>query len=131
MPPAPEPAPPLVALRDVVREINKSSNNLASRHLMLSLAPGFPARAATMAAAQERVRGWLQRQGFAADDLVIDNGLAPYDIVPLLPILAAAGAVVTGLDGELPLDGGFALAAATPELHARAMAILRPAFTTG
>jgi len=61
-------------------------------------------------------------------DLVIDNGLAPYDIVPLLPILAAAGAVVTGLDGELPLDGGFALAAATPELHAAAMAILRPGF---
>ncbi len=61
-------------------------------------------------------------------DLVIDNGLAAYDIVPLLPILAAAGAVVTGLDGELPLEGGFALAAATPGLHAKAMAILRPGF---
>lgn len=61
-------------------------------------------------------------------DLVIDNGLAPYDIVPLLPILAAAGAVVTGLDGELPLEGGFALASATPELHEKAMAILRPGF---
>lgn len=57
-------------------------------------------------------------------DLVIDNGLAPYDIVPLLPILEASGAVISDLDGNPPLTGGFVVAAATPELHAAAVAIL-------
>lgn len=57
-------------------------------------------------------------------DLVVENGLATYDIVPLLPILAAAGAVVTDLDGRPPLEGGYVVAAATPELHAAALAVL-------
>lgn len=57
-------------------------------------------------------------------DLVVENGLAPYDIVPLIPIVQAAGGVITDLAGDLPLDGGYVVAAATPELHAAAVAVL-------
>jgi histidinol phosphatase-like enzyme (inositol monophosphatase family) len=58
-------------------------------------------------------------------DLVVENGLAPYDILPLLPIVAASGAVITDLDGNPPLQGGYVVAAATPSLHAAALAVLR------
>ncbi|MGF1595787.1 MAG: inositol monophosphatase family protein [Acidimicrobiales bacterium] len=59
-------------------------------------------------------------------DLVVENGLAPYDIVPLIPIVEAAGAVVTDLEGRSPVDGGYVVAAATAELHGAALAQLRP-----
>ena len=62
----------------------------------------------------------LLAHGFV--DLVIESGLQPYDIVPLMPIIEAAGGVVTGLDGEPPLAGGTVIAAASPELHAAALA---------
>ncbi len=57
-------------------------------------------------------------------DLVVENMLAPYDIVPLLPIIEGAGGVVTDLDGQPPLNGGYVVAAATPELHASAVRLL-------
>lgn len=59
-------------------------------------------------------------------DLVVENQLAAYDIVPLIPIVESAGGVVTDLEGRLPLDGGYVVAAGTPELHAAALAVLRP-----
>jgi myo-inositol-1(or 4)-monophosphatase len=55
-------------------------------------------------------------------DLVVEAGMQSYDIVPLIPIVEAAGGVVTGPDGALPLDGGFVVAAATAELHAQVLA---------
>lgn len=61
-------------LPEVIHEINKTSNNLAARHLMLSLSRGFPMRAATLAGARESVRGWLGRQGLAAGDIELENG---------------------------------------------------------
>ncbi len=57
-------------------------------------------------------------------DLVIENQLQPYDIIPLIPIIEAAGGVVTGLDGNPPLEGGWVIAAATPELHEAALQLL-------
>jgi histidinol phosphatase-like enzyme (inositol monophosphatase family) len=57
-------------------------------------------------------------------DLVIETGLQPYDIVALVPIIEAAGGIVTGWDGSRPEKGGNIIAAATPELHAAAMAIM-------
>jgi myo-inositol-1(or 4)-monophosphatase len=65
----------------------------------------------------------LVAMGFV--DLVIEGGLQPYDILPLVPIVTAAGGLVTGLDGRPPLSGGTVVAAATPELHARALALMR------
>jgi D-alanyl-D-alanine carboxypeptidase len=47
----------------VVHEINKTSNNLAARHLMLSLSRGFPLQAATLAGARERAAGLAATPG--------------------------------------------------------------------
>jgi myo-inositol-1(or 4)-monophosphatase len=54
-------------------------------------------------------------------DLVVEAHLQAYDILPLVPIVEAAGGVVTGGDGEVPFAGGFVIAAATPELHRQAL----------
>lgn len=58
-------------------------------------------------------------------DIVADPGLKPYDIVALIPIIEKAGGVVTTFEGGPAEKGGDILAAATPELHAAAMAALR------
>jgi myo-inositol-1(or 4)-monophosphatase len=57
-------------------------------------------------------------------DLVIEGGLAPYDIVPLIPIVEGAGGIVTGWDGGPAHKGGLVVAAANPTLHQRALALL-------
>jgi histidinol phosphatase-like enzyme (inositol monophosphatase family) len=58
-------------------------------------------------------------------DLVVEADLKPYDIVALIPIVEAAGGVVTGPDGEQPLEGGTVVAAATAELAEQAWAVLK------
>jgi myo-inositol-1(or 4)-monophosphatase len=57
-------------------------------------------------------------------DLVIESGLNAFDIVPLIPILEGAGAVVTDWQGRRVLQGGSVVAAATPELHSAVLEIL-------
>lgn len=57
-------------------------------------------------------------------DLVVEDTLQPYDIIPLIPIIEAAGGVVTDDKGTLPLAGGFVIAAATRQLHDEAMSLL-------
>ena len=54
-------------------------------------------------------------------DLVVECGLQPYDIVPLIPIIEAAGGVVTDANGGSAANGGFIVAAGSPELHAAAL----------
>ncbi len=54
-------------------------------------------------------------------DLVVEDGLKSYDIVPLIPILEGAGCIVTDWRGESPAAGGAVVAAATRELHAQAL----------
>jgi myo-inositol-1(or 4)-monophosphatase len=56
-------------------------------------------------------------------DLVVESSLQPYDIIPLVPIVEAAGGVVTGPDGEPPVDGGFVIAAASAQLHRQVLDI--------
>jgi histidinol phosphatase-like enzyme (inositol monophosphatase family) len=58
-------------------------------------------------------------------DIVADPGLKPYDIVALIPIIEKAGGVITTFEGGPAEKGGDIVAAATPELHAAAMAALR------
>lgn len=60
-------------------------------------------------------------------DLVIESGLAPYDIQALIPLVQAAGGVVTDWRGNAASNGGQILAAGTHALHEQAMEILRPA----
>lgn len=57
-------------------------------------------------------------------DIAIDAGLQSYDIAALVPIIEKAGGVVTTFAGGRPENGGDIVAAATPELHAAACAIL-------
>ncbi|MCY1643424.1 inositol monophosphatase family protein [Methylorubrum sp. SL192] len=60
-------------------------------------------------------------------DLIAETGLQPYDYMALVPVIRAAGGVITDWAGEdltLASDGRV-LAAATPDLHAEALAILR------
>ena len=58
----------------VLHDMNKSSNNVTARHLMLALSRGFPLRAATLPDAQARMHEWLLRQGLAAGDVQVENG---------------------------------------------------------
>jgi histidinol phosphatase-like enzyme (inositol monophosphatase family) len=57
-------------------------------------------------------------------DVVVESQLKPFDIVPLIPVLEGAGAVVTDWDGRPPLAGGSVAAAATPELHRAVLDVL-------
>jgi D-alanyl-D-alanine carboxypeptidase/D-alanyl-D-alanine-endopeptidase (penicillin-binding protein 4) len=58
----------------VLHDMNKSSNNVTARHLMLALSRGFPLRAATLPEARARMHEWLLRQGLAAGDVQVENG---------------------------------------------------------
>ena len=58
-------------------------------------------------------------------DLVIETGLKPYDVLPLVPIIAGAGGVITTWDGGAPNGGGRIVAAGDKRLHAAALEMLR------
>lgn len=57
-------------------------------------------------------------------DIVAEAGLKPFDIAPLVPIIRAAGGVVTTWEGEDPSEGGEILAAGDPALHEAALKLL-------
>jgi D-alanyl-D-alanine carboxypeptidase/D-alanyl-D-alanine-endopeptidase (penicillin-binding protein 4) len=106
-------SPPLA---DVVRDINKFSNNVMAQQLFLTLA--LQTRGVgTPEAARETLRQWLHHRGFPTDGLVIDNGsglsrtnrlqvrLLAHLLLhawtsPLMPELTAS-LPVTGTDGTL------------------------------
>ena len=58
-------------------------------------------------------------------DLVIDGSLQPYDIIPLMPIIEAAGGVVSDARGGSRKAGGVIVAAANAALHEQALALMR------
>jgi histidinol phosphatase-like enzyme (inositol monophosphatase family) len=60
-------------------------------------------------------------------DLVIESQLKPYDIQPLIPIIEAAGGIVTSWSGGACYQGGQALVAGSAAIHRAALEILRPA----
>jgi myo-inositol-1(or 4)-monophosphatase len=57
-------------------------------------------------------------------DLVIETGLKPYDIIPLVPIIAGAGGIVTTWENGPPQAGGRIIAAGDRRVHAAALAVL-------
>lgn len=57
-------------------------------------------------------------------DLVVEAGLQAYDIQGPIAVVEAAGGIVTNWQGGPAQNGGTAIAAATKELHAEAMAFL-------
>ncbi len=106
-------------LADVVRDINKFSNNVMSRNLLLQLAAdprGAPAAAPApppgLDASREVLARWLTAQGLRFGELVIDNGsglsrrerIAPASLAALLRH-AAASPVADALRESLPLVG--------------------------
>jgi histidinol phosphatase-like enzyme (inositol monophosphatase family) len=58
-------------------------------------------------------------------DIAMDADLATYDVAALVPIVQGAGGIITTWDGLDATDGGDILAAASPELHSAALAIMR------
>ena len=63
-------------LAELVRAINKPSDNVLSRLLLLAIgraAPGLPTDT-TLQRAERAVRGWLRSKGIADEGLVLDNG---------------------------------------------------------
>ena len=64
-------------LPEVLRDMNKHSNNTIAQHLMLALSPGQaaqPAQPATWEGARAEVQALVQSHGCREDELVIDNG---------------------------------------------------------
>jgi myo-inositol-1(or 4)-monophosphatase len=60
-------------------------------------------------------------------DLVIETELKPYDVLPLVPIIAGAGGVITTWENGSPHAGGRIVAAGDKRVHAAAMEMLRNA----
>ena len=52
---------------------------------------------------------------------MIDPVLSPWDLLPLLPLLRGAGAVVSGFDGRVPEEGSSLVATTGRRLHARVL----------
>jgi histidinol phosphatase-like enzyme (inositol monophosphatase family) len=57
-------------------------------------------------------------------DIVAEASLKAFDIAPLIPIIQAAGGIVTTWDGGDPASGGRILAVGDPALHEAAMRAL-------
>ncbi|MBK0401229.1 inositol monophosphatase [Limibaculum sp. M0105] len=63
--------------------------------------------------------GWI--------DGLVDYGLQPFDYLPVLPIVEAAGGVMTDwAGGPLGLQGDGRIVAGSPTVHARLLAVLAP-----
>lgn len=100
-------------LTDVVRDINKYSNNVMARQLFLTIGAEIdrrgPASAAKSSAVIDR---WLTRQGIDMSGLVLENGsglsrkerISAYDLARLLQ-QAAASDVAADFIGSLPVLG--------------------------
>ena len=58
-------------------------------------------------------------------DLVIETGLKPHDVIPLIPIITGAGGIVTTWDNGPPEAGGRIIAAGDERAHAAALELLR------
>ena len=57
-------------------------------------------------------------------DLVIETGLKPYDVVPLVPIIAGAGGMITNWENGPRSAGGRIVAAGDKRVHAAALELL-------
>ncbi len=60
-------------------------------------------------------------------DLVIERDLKPYDILPLRPIIEAAGGIITDWQGEVVTSGGHVIACGDRKLHAELLPLLQSA----
>jgi D-alanyl-D-alanine carboxypeptidase/D-alanyl-D-alanine-endopeptidase (penicillin-binding protein 4) len=61
-------------LSEIVRDINKYSNNVMARQLFLALGTGGVGPDASAARSSQAVSNWLQREGLPMPELVLENG---------------------------------------------------------
>jgi histidinol phosphatase-like enzyme (inositol monophosphatase family) len=57
-------------------------------------------------------------------DVVVEAGLKPHDVIPLIPIIEGAGGQITTWDGKPALDGGQILATGDRRVHAEVLGLL-------
>ena len=62
------------SVSEVVRDINKFSNNVMARQLLLNLAARFTGQVATSAGGAEVIKTWLAVRRLPMPELVLDNG---------------------------------------------------------
>jgi len=100
------------ALAEVVREINKFSNNVMARQLYLTLAAEATKRPARTEDAETAVRAWLAQKGLPMPELVIENGSGlsrseriSADSLGRLLMAAYAGPTMPEFVASLPLAG--------------------------
>lgn len=102
------------ALAEVIRDINKFSNNVMARQLLLTLASnaGDANAPANAGRGAQAIQAWLQNKGIAAPELVIENGsglsrnerIAPASMANLLQA-AYWSSLMPELIASLPLVG--------------------------
>ena len=100
------------ALAEVVREINKYSNNVMARQLYLTLGAEATKRPARGADAEAAVRAWLAQKELRMPELVIENGaglsrsdrISAENLARLL-LAAYASPVMPEFIASLPLAG--------------------------
>jgi myo-inositol-1(or 4)-monophosphatase len=57
-------------------------------------------------------------------DVVIEAGLKPHDVTPLIPIIEGAGGVITDWTGRPAMNGGRVIAAGDRRVHEQALRLL-------
>lgn len=82
--------------------------------------------------ASRLVRYGLDAYGYAQTalggvDFVVENGLRPWDVAALVPVVEGAGGVITDWRGRPCHEGGQVAAAGSAALHAELLEILAPA----
>ena len=113
-------------LSDILRSVNKHSNNVMTRHVLLTLGAEKYGPPGTVSKGIAAIRDWLQRRGLDFPELVIENGsgLSRHerisarhlaDVVrtgwesPYMPEYLASLPILS-MDGTLRLRSGGALA---------------------
>jgi D-alanyl-D-alanine carboxypeptidase/D-alanyl-D-alanine-endopeptidase (penicillin-binding protein 4) len=99
-------------LADLVRDINKHSNNVMARQVFLTLGRGADGAPATVESARDAITQWADARGLAVPELVLDNGagLSRIERVSagsLVRLLRAAAESPVGAEfiASLPLAG--------------------------
>ena len=58
-------------------------------------------------------------------DSIIDVGLKPYDIIPLLPIINCSGGIVSNFKGFEDISKGEIVVSRNKKIHAKVLKILK------
>lgn len=116
-----------IRVRDVVR-LDQARLYVNEAERMHALAPETFARLCTLGHTRRMSYDCYPHAMVAAGliDAVTDIGLEPYDFLPLVPLIEAAGGVITDWQGRgLALGSdGRVVTAATPALHAALLEVL-------